>query len=243
MTHIVGRAAAKASAELRERIFAVAANLLEASEADLELAEGAVRVKGDPASAVSLADVALSATFTVGPLTASGSYTTPPPDHNPGCASGLLFPIFPTPTYHVHLAVVEVDTATGKIDVLRYVVAQEVGRAINPVGVRGQIQGGVAQGLGYALYENIQIAGARYLERRLETYRMPLAVDVPDVEIILLEHPEANGPFGAKGVAEPPIVPVAAAVGNAVADAIGKPIDRLPITPADVLEALATADS
>jgi CO/xanthine dehydrogenase Mo-binding subunit len=66
---------------------------------------------------------------------------------------------------------------------------------------------------------------------------------VPDVEIILLEHPEANGPFGAKGVAEPPVVPVAAAVGNAVADAIGTPIDRLPITPADVLEALATVES
>ena len=93
---------------------------------------------------------------------------------------------------------------------------------------------------GYTLYENIEIVDGRYQERRLETYRLPLAVDIPNVEIVLLEHPEAEGPYGAKGVAEPPIVPVAAVVGNAVADAIGQPISRLPITPDDVLEALAS---
>ena len=148
--------------------------------------------------------------------------------------------IFPTPSYHVHFAEVEVDPVTGHVDVLRYIVAQEVGKAINPDGVRGQVQGGVVQGLGYTLFENIQIVDGRYQERRLETYRLPLAVDTPDVELILLEHPEAEGPYGARGVAEPPIVPVAAAVGNAVADAIGRPISRLPITPDDVLEALAS---
>lgn len=244
-THIVGRAATIAAVEMRDRIFSVAANLLEADKNDLELSGGSVIVKGDPQSGVTLAEVASTATWTVGPITASGSYTTPPLPFNPGCATGLLFPLFPTPTYHVHLAEVEVDLATGKVEVLRYIVAQEVGKAINPVGVRGQIQGGVAQGLGYALYENIELVDARYQERRLETYRLPLAVDVPDVEIILLEHPEPTGPYGAKGVAEPSIVPVAAAIGNAVADAIGGPIDRLPITPADVLAALddtASAD-
>jgi CO/xanthine dehydrogenase Mo-binding subunit len=153
----------------------------------------------------------------------------------------MLFPIFPTPSYHVHLAEVEVDPDTGHVEVLRYVVAQEVGRAINPDGVRGQIQGGVVQGLGYALYESLDIAGGRYQQRTLETYRLPLAVDVPTVEYVLLEHPEAEGPFGARGVAEPPIVPVAAVIGNAVSDAIGKPINRVPITPDDVLEALQGA--
>ena len=242
-THIVGRAATKAAAEMREKIFSVAADLLEADEHDLELSDDAVIVKGDPQSGVPLAEVASAATWTIGPITATGSYVTPPVPFNPGCATGLLFPVFPTPTYHVHLAEVEVDPMTGKVDVLRYVVAQEVGKAINPVGVRGQIQGGVTQGLGYALYESIQIADARYQERRLETYRLPLAVDVPNVEIVLLEHPEPNGPHGAKGVAEPSVVPVAAAVGNAVADAIGCSIDRLPITPADVLAALDDAAS
>ena len=237
-THIVGRAATIAAGEVRDKIFAVAAGMIEAAKEDLELVDGRVFVSGDPESGVALAEVAVAATFSVGPITGTGSYTTKPPAINPACASGLLFPIFPTPTYHVHLAEVEVDPATGHVDVVRYVVVQEVGRAINPDGVRGQIQGGVAQGLGYALFENIQIVDGRYQERRLETYRLPLAVDVPDVEYVLLEHPEAEGPYGARGVAEPPIVPVAAAVGNAVADAIGRPISRLPITPDDILEAL-----
>jgi CO/xanthine dehydrogenase Mo-binding subunit len=238
-THIVGRAATKAAAEVRAKILDAAAELLEAAKDDLELAGGRVVVKGDPASGLSLGEVATAATFGAGPITGTGSYATKPPAINPSCASGLLFPSFPTPTYHVHLAEVEVDPVTGHVDVVRYVVAQEVGKAINPDGVRGQIQGGVVQGLGYALYENIQIVDGRYQERRLETYRLPLAVDTPDVEAILLEHPEAEGPYGARGVAEPPIVPVAAAVANAVADAIGRPISRVPITPDDVLWALA----
>ena len=237
-THIVGKAATKAAAEVRQKVFEVAAGLLEASPEDLALADGNVVVAGDPSSGMPLAMVATAATWTVGPITGTGSYTTPPPDFNPACGSGLLFPVFPTPTYHAHLAEVEVDPATGAVEVLRYVVVQDVGTAINPVGVRGQIQGGVAQGLGYALYENIAIVDGRYQERRLETYRLPLAVDVPDVEIALLEHPEASGPYGAKGAAEPPVVPVAAAIGNAVSDAIGRPMNSLPITPADILEAL-----
>src|SRR5439155_13680444 len=107
-----------------------------------------------------------------------------------------------------HFDEVEVDPVTGHVDVLRYIVAQEVGKAINPDGVRGQVQGGVVQGLGYTLFENIQIVDGRYQERRLETYRLPLAVDTPDVELILIENHEAEGPFGERGVAELQIVTV-----------------------------------
>jgi CO/xanthine dehydrogenase Mo-binding subunit len=238
-THIVGRATRTAAEEVRTKILKVAGNILEAAEADLELADRAVRVKGSPERNVPLAQVAATATWTTGPIAGTGSYTTPPPAFNPGCATGLLFPVFPTPTYHVHLAEVEVDPVTGQVTVVRYVVAQEVGKAINPDGVRGQIQGGVAQGIGYTLYEALEIEDSRYKQRTLETYRLPLAVDVPDVEIILLEHPEAQGPHGARGVAEPPIIPVPAAIGCAIADAIGRPISRIPITPDDILEALS----
>ncbi len=186
-----------------------------------------------------LADVATTATFTDGPIAASGSYKTPAPEFNPTCATGMLFPIWPTPTYHLHVAEVEVDPVTGHVKVLRYLVAQEVGKAINPDGVLGQIQGGVTQGLGYALWERLEIDGrGRYVQRSLETYGLPIAVDVPDVEAVLLEHASAAGPYGAKGVAEPPIVPVAAAIANAVADAVGAPIDQIPITPEAVLDAL-----
>jgi CO/xanthine dehydrogenase Mo-binding subunit len=239
-THIVGRAVGEAATELREQIYRTAARLLEASPADIELiGDGKVAVKGSPSSELSLAEVASEATASGETLTATGSYATPQPKYDPTCATGLLFPVFPTPTYHVHQAEVEVDPVTGKVTILRYVVAQEVGKVINPDGIIGQIQGGVAQGIGYTLYERIQIGeDGRYKQRTLETYRLPVAQDVPDVEAILLEHPDSAGPFGAKGVAEPPVVPVAAAIGNAIADAIGAPVNSLPILPEDVLAAM-----
>lgn len=244
-THIVGRAVGEAAAELREQIYEIAARLLEASAADIELVgNGRVAVKGSPGSGLALAEVAAAATAAGETLTATGSYATPTPKYDPTCATGLLFPVWPTPTYHVHQAEVEVDPVTGNVTILRYVVAQEVGRVINPDGVRGQIQGGVAQGIGYTLYERIQIGDdGRYKQRTLETYRLPVAQDIPEVESILLEHPDSAGPFGAKGVAEPPVVPVAAAIANAVADAIGAPLDSIPILPEDVLAAMDRASA
>jgi CO/xanthine dehydrogenase Mo-binding subunit len=238
-THIVGRAVQDAATGLRARIFEQAARLLDSGAEELEITEGQVRVTADPQRSVTLGQVAGAAMFDGGPIISSGSYATPTPKHDPEAATGLLFSAFPTPTYHVHVAEVEVDPVTGKVTVLRYLVAQEVGKAINPAGVMGQIQGAVAQGLGYALWETLQIGDdGRYRQRSLEAYKLPIALDVPRVEVILLEHPTDSGPYGAKGVAEPPIVPVAAAIANAVAAATGGPIVRLPITPDDVLNAL-----
>jgi CO/xanthine dehydrogenase Mo-binding subunit len=242
-THIVGRAVSEAGEDLRTRIYEFAARLIEASPADIELvAGGKVGVKGSPGSELTLAEVAAAATAAGETLVASGAYATPTPQYDPTCASGFLFPTFPTPTYHVHQAEVEVDPVTGKVTLLRYVVAQEVGKAINPDGVLGQIQGGVAQGVGYTLYENLEIGGdGRYRQRTLEAYRLPLAVDMPRVEAALLEHADSAGPYGAKGVAEPPVVPVAAAIANAISDAVGAPVDTIPILPEDVLEAMDRA--
>ena len=241
-THVVGRAVFDATAEVKERVLQQAASMLEAAAEDLVVEGGVVHVMGDPDSHVTLGAVATTATFTDGPIAASGSYKTPMPDYNPTCATGMLFPAWPTPTYHVHIAEVEVDPVTGNVTVLRYLVAQEVGKAINPSGVMGQIQGGVIQGLGYALWERLDIDAGRYVQRSLEAYGLPLAVDVPDVEVVLFEHEDPAGPYGAKGVAEPPIVPVAAAIGNAVADAVGAPIDSIPISPEAVLDALEGDD-
>ena len=237
-THVVGRAVLNATAQVKKMIVKTAADMLEAAEEDVVVEAGFVHVRGVPSSKLSLADVATQATFTSGPIAASGSYRAPTPAYNPSCATGMMLPVWPMPTYHVHVAEVEIDPVTGKVSVLRYIVAQEVGKVINPVGVEGQVQGGVAQGLGYALWERLQIHGGKYLQRSLETYGLPLAVDVPDVEILLLEHATSGGPYGAKGVAEPPIVPVAGAIANAVSDAIGRPIDEIPITPEAVLDAL-----
>jgi CO/xanthine dehydrogenase Mo-binding subunit len=238
-THIVGRAVHNAAVGMRERIRTVAGQVLGQAPDDLEVAGGGVRIKGEEDVRMTLSEVARAALGAGGPIASTGSYATPAPKFDPEAAAGLLFPIWPTPTYHVHVAEVEVDPVTGEVTVLRYIVVQEVGKAINPAGVMGQIVGGVAQGLGYALYEGLQIGpDARYRQRTLEAYRLPVALDMPEIEVVLLEHPASEGPFGAKGVAEPPVVPVAAAIGNAIADATGGSIDRVPITPEDVLDAL-----
>lgn len=237
-THVVGRAVRDATAQVREQILEVASTMLEASVDDLVVEAGGVHVNGVMTSSVTLAQVAMTATSTRGPIAASASYKTPPPEYNPTCASGMLLPAWPTPTYHLHIAEVEVDPVTGVVTVLRYLVAQEVGGIINPNSIMGQVQGGVAQGLGYALWERLEIDDGRYRQRSFETYGLPLAVDVPGVEAVIMTHASDAGPYGAKGVAEPPVVPPAAAIANAVADAIGAPINRLPITPDTVLDAL-----
>lgn len=262
-TRVVGRAVRIAGEQVRRRALEIAAELLEASEADLELARGSIGVRGDPATRISLAEIARVAAGRGSPISGSGEYTTPLPGYNKTCATGFLFPVFPTPTYHVHVAEVGIDRVTGNVRVLRYIVVQEVGRAINPLGVAGQVQGGVTQGLGYALWEWLQLDGGRYRQQTFETYGLPLAVDVPRVELVTLEHEDPEGPYGAKGVAEPPVIPVAAAVANAIADAVGsgsgdpdsgKPaaaesgladgmragsgLDRIPVTPEAVLRAL-----
>lgn len=243
-TAIVGTAALEASIKVRDQLLDVASELLEASPDDIELIDGHARIKGSPGSAVPLAAVAATATFTRGAITATSSYTSPPVPFDAGCATGALFTTMSTPTYHVHLAVVEVDEVTGHVHVVRYIVVQEVGKVINPVGARGQVQGGVAQGIGYTLYESMRIGDdARLLERSLESYRLPLAVDVPEVEMVFLEHPDPKTGHGAKGVGEAPLVLTAAAISTAVRHATGKTFSSVPITPEEVLFALMDAET
>ena len=153
--------------------------------------------------------------------------------------AGALFTHFAAATYHAHMAEVDVDPETGKVTVLRYVVVQDVGRAINPQMIEGQIHGGVLQGVGYALFEHLRLGdGGDVLDQNLETYRLPGPADAPPIEIAICENPCPYGPLGAKGAAEPSIIPVAAVIACAVADAIGRPVRELPLTPFAVLAAL-----
>jgi CO/xanthine dehydrogenase Mo-binding subunit len=234
----VGNAIVRAAGEVRAQVLRRAADLIEAAEEDLRLVDGHVEVVGAPQRRLPLAAVATAALAEGGPIAATRGAVSAPVPIDEHTMRGAYFRHFNAPTSHVHLAEVEVDPATGRVSILRYVVAQDVGRAINPAAIEGQIHGGVAQGIGYALYENVRIDAGRVLEHDLESYRLPGAADVPRIESILLEHPDPDGPHGAKGVGEPPIVPVAAAIANAVSDAIGQPVNRLPITPFDVLAAL-----
>ncbi|MFT4010998.1 MAG: xanthine dehydrogenase family protein molybdopterin-binding subunit [Nocardioidaceae bacterium] len=238
-THSAGRAARDATLKVRQQILEIAASLLEANPEDLTVADGRISVRGAGEESVTLGQAAMAAQFSVGQITASSSYVTPPVPYNPGCADGLLFPGMATPSYHVHLAVVEVNEVTGSTTVVRYVMVQETGRVVNPVGLRGQVQGALAQGIGYSLYEQLRVGeDGRYRERNLHEYRLPHGLVLPSVELIVMEHPSAAGPFGALGVAEPPITLVPAAISNAVSHALGRSFNHLPITPERVLDAM-----
>jgi CO/xanthine dehydrogenase Mo-binding subunit len=238
----MGNAALDASVKIRDQALQVAANMLEAAVDDLEIADGAVRVTGVPDKRVALPVVVATAMANEGPLVASGKFVAPPESSDSGCMASALVTSFAAVTYHVHMAEVEVDPDTGRTTVLRYVVAQDVGKVVNPQMIEGQVQGGVAQGIGYALFENLRIGDhGEVVDDDLESYRLPGAADIPPIDIALLENPCPYGPLGAKGAAEPPVIPVAAVIGCAVSDAIGKTITELPLTPFTVLQAIKEA--
>jgi CO/xanthine dehydrogenase Mo-binding subunit len=146
--------------------------------------------------------------------------------------------VFPDFTFGTHLCDVEVDLDTGQVRVLRYIAAHDVGRAVNPLSVEGQISGAVVQGLGMALLEEVVLDEGVNLTAGFFQYLVPTATDVPDIEVIVLESGEGMGPFGARGIGEPPIGPPLAAVANAIRDAVGARPTALPITPERVLACL-----
>ncbi len=235
-TVVGGSAVLQAAAAVRERAIELAARILEATEEDLDLAGGSVSVRGDPAVRLSLADVARAAAPASGYLKAG---------EPAGLSARRRFEVsHMTYPYGAHAAVVEVDTGTGRVRVLRYLVAYEVGRAINPMLVEGQLRGGVAQGIGGALFEEFRYdeAGQPQAITFIE-YRLPTAAEIPPVDVLLLQDaPSPGNPLGVMGAGEGGINAVGAAVANAVRDALGLAggVGQLPLTPARVC-ALAQA--
>ena len=150
--------------------------------------------------------------------------------------------VFPDYTFGAHAAEVEVDTETGVVRVLRFAAAHDVGRAINPQSVEGQIQGGAVQGLGYGIMEEVVVDQGINLTTSFATYLIPTAADVPDVRAVIIESGEGLGPFNARGIGEPPIGPPAAAIANAIEHATGVRITRLPITAERVARGLGLLD-
>lgn len=144
-----------------------------------------------------------------------------------------------TYSYATHIASVRVDTLTGQVYVDKVWAAHDVGKAINPAGLEGQVEGGVAQGIGWATTEDFQIINGVVMTPNLSTYLIPTSADTADIETIVLEDPEPEGPWGAKGIGEPSIIPTGAAVANAVSNALGIQMNELPLTPERVLDALA----
>ena len=236
--YMSGNAVLKAARELAAQILAVAATLLRADADGLELTDDAV-VARDGRS-LALPEVLRECARVGVPRSHLAVYHAPagePVDLATG--SGKVFPDY---TFGAHAAEVEVDTETGRVRILRYAAAHDVGRAINPQSVEGQIQGGAVQGLGYGLMEEVVVEDGINLTTSFATYLIPTAADVPDVEAVVVESGEGLGPFNARGIGEPPIGPPAAAVANAIADAARVRVTRLPITAERVARALGLFD-
>ncbi|HKV44504.1 MAG TPA: xanthine dehydrogenase family protein molybdopterin-binding subunit [bacterium] len=232
--YMSGNAVLAACEALRQQIVAVAAQMLGAPAGSVGLLDGAA-IAAD-GRRVALPEIMRECARLGVSRSHLAVYHAPagdPVDLERG--GGRVFPDY---TFGAHAVEVEVDTETGAVRVLRHVACHDVGRAINPQSVRGQIQGGAVMGLGYGLWEEVALDRGVNLSTLFATYLIPTSLDVPDVEPILIESGEGKGPFGARGIGEPPIAPPAAAIANAVEDAVGVRMTELPITPERVARAL-----
>jgi CO/xanthine dehydrogenase Mo-binding subunit len=221
----MGAAVQDAALALRGHILKAAALDLGVNEAELDIDSGKVFVANRPGDSLSF-EMLHRLTMNweeYGPLIGQGS--SPLRQEAPGVAASL--------------AEVAVDPETGKVSLTRLIIIQDVGKAINPLSVEGQLQGAAVQSIGAAFWEALMYdEQGQVVNPNLLDYRMPTAADLPMIETVLVEAPGGNGPYGAKLVGEPPIVPPVAAVANAVAAAIGRRIHELPLTPERVWRAM-----
>jgi CO/xanthine dehydrogenase Mo-binding subunit len=237
--YMSGNAVAKAATAVRDVLLDRAQKHFEEELDNLDLADGKVFVKSNPEQSLTLEELVQICAAEGLPLSNLALFAAPFGEGiDPETGQGQVFPDF---TFGAQAVEVAVDTETGEITVLKTVACHDVGRAINPAAVEGQIAGGSSQGMGYALMEEFIIEQGRIKTPSLSEYLIPTAVDFPSTKVIILESGSGVGPFGAKGIGEPALTPAPAAVANAVADAIGIHIHSLPITPEKVLEALDRA--
>lgn len=243
VTLMMGNAAVEAAGRARDRLAAAAAQKLEIPVERVGFGGGRVFDVSDPERGMSFAEAVQRAEAAGGTVGTVGSYRPPPP---PSRYKGGGVGPSPAYSYSAAVAEVAVDEATGVVRVAKVWIAHDIGRALNPVLVRGQVEGSVYMGLGEALMEEQEFVRlpprlSRALVHRAPSmleYKSPATVDMPQVETILVECPEPNGPFGAKEVGQGPLLPIPPAVANAVHDAVGIRVDEVPITPEKVMAAL-----
>ncbi|MFI7447745.1 aerobic carbon-monoxide dehydrogenase large subunit [Nonomuraea sp. NPDC049714] len=245
-----GNAIALACAKVREKALRIAGDALEADPADLTISDGLVHVAGSPSASIPLSTVAVLAnplryafdeeTAKATQFAGVASPERPPvaEGEEPGLEGrGYYSPIRSTFAAGMHAAIVETDPETAEINVVRYVVVHDCGKLINPMIVEGQIHGGVAQGIGGALYERMaydadgQLQNASFMD-----FLMPYATEVPHIETGHLETPSPLNPLGIKGAGEAGVIPVSAVIASALEDAEGIDIDRMPISPSELFD-------
>jgi len=223
-TYVSGNAVLRAAQEVRRQILEVAAGMLEESTEDLELAEERVTSKKTGKS-VTLSEVGHRAMYVV--------------DQHHIIASASFVPPESPPPFAAFFAEVAVDTETGIVRVERFVAAADCGMAIHPKLAEGQLEGAIVQGIGHALMEELRFSqNGRCLNANLFDYKIPSALDVPDIEVVLVDSEEPSGPMGAKSIAEVGINGPLPAISNAIYHAVGVRLTRAPFTPERVLAAL-----
>ena len=216
--YTLGAAVVRAAEEARRQTLAIAAEEFEVSAEDLEIVDGRVQVRGFPDRSISLGDLAGKA------MTFDGKY-------EPVHGNGRQAITDRAPSFCAQIAEVEVDEETGDVNLLNLAVVQDVGRAINPLAVEGQMQGGAVQGVGWALLEEMRYDDdGQLLTGSWMDYAMPDAVQAAPIDTQIIEVPSVSGPYGARGVGEPPVIPTVAAIANAVAHATGVRMTQTPMT-------------
>lgn len=235
--HCVGNAILNGVSTLIPKLIRIGAQKLNLPEENLEYRAGEVTSKMDPGLRIGMEELADWAIEMADDLIVYGAMRMVEADASTNIGFGFGIPhchyIFVT-----QLALVGVDLDTGEVEVKKIVTIPDVGRAINPAGVEGQCEGAVIMGQGYALYEEVMVEGGEFLNPGFSTYILPTAMDAAEHETIIVEEPLETGPFGAKGIGEPPTSPVAPAIANAIYDAVGIRITELPITPEKLWTAL-----
>jgi len=238
-TFIAGNAARMAAEKLRGDLLAMAAEQLEEPAERLAMNDGAIFVAAEPQRRLPYERVARAGHYAPGGRTLVAEAFYDPPTTM--LDKDLRGNVSATYGFAAQAVVLDVEEATGAIRVRRVVSAHDVGRALNPLAAEGQIHGGIHMGLGYALAERLVVENGQVLTASFMDYAILRAEDMPELVVRLIESHEAEGPFGAKGLGESGVIPVSAAVANAVHDAVGVRFTELPITPARVRAALEAA--
>jgi CO/xanthine dehydrogenase Mo-binding subunit len=230
VTYVTGMAALRAARTLKKSLQSVAEEAL--GETDLLFEENSVRSASRPEKKISFKELARRCHLSGRPIVETVWHDNTTQDVDKETGQGDAYSAY---SYAAQLAEVEVDTETGQVEVLRIVAAHDVGKAINPGNVEAQIEGGVVMGMGYALEEKIELEQGLLQTESLGEYMIPTFKDVPDIIPHIVEVPVARGPYGAKGVGEPALIPTAPAILNAIANALGIRITETPANLENVL--------
>jgi CO/xanthine dehydrogenase Mo-binding subunit len=235
---LMGNAIILAARQVKESILETASEMLLVPADRLVMKHRRIYDEKQPEKVLSFREVATKCMSQGGRLIGQGWWAPPPATLDPETGQGNPYFVY---TYSTHMAELEVDVETGEVTITNYVAAFDVGKAINPKAMEGQIEGGVAMGLGYALMEEIALVDGFIQNLSLRNYLIPTILDVPNIQSIILEEPNQYGPYGAKGIGEMPNIPATPAILNAIANACGGRVRSLPADPESVYAAIQAA--